>query len=216
LALLLLGSLAFAIAPVENWNVVSTGKYTQVTAANVTTEGGNVTNLDLDGNVSTEKWAGYWGDVTGEIVLSPAVGSPMFYQWTWTPADGGEVCAIAAPAGFNWASVQTIAGATIDTIWGFAAGTDDATNTLDEACNVDVAGTAVVGSDGVTTNGAGAFQTCAVGDGDDTAKGDVAFCVDIQDGGTVFNGGSGDYQLLAATDDALGATETHYFWMELD
>ncbi|MCX6768650.1 MAG: hypothetical protein NTY83_02310 [Candidatus Micrarchaeota archaeon] len=217
LALLLaMSGLAFAIAPVENWTLVSTGKYTQTPAAGYVTEGGNVTNLDLDGNVSTEKWAGYWGDVSGDIVLAPAAGGLMFYTWAWTPAEGGEVCAVAASSGFDWATVQTIAAGTIDTIWGFAVGTDDATSTLDESCDVDVAGTAVVGSDGVTTNGAGAFQTCAVGDGDDADKEDVAFCVNIQDAATVFNGGTGDYQLLAATDDAMGATETHYFWIELD
>ena len=215
LALLLaVSGLAFAIQPAQGWTVVSTGKFAPSVNASVITEGGNVTNLNLAGNVSTEKWAGYWGNVTGQIVLAPNTAN-MFYTWAWTPADGGEVCAIAAPSGFNWATVQTIAAGTIDTIWTFAAGTDDATSTLDEACNVDVAGTAVVGSAGVTTNGAGAYQTCAVGDGDDAVKGDVAFCVNMQSAGTLFNTQTGNYQLIAATDDAMGAYETHYFWMEL-
>ena len=164
--------------------------------------------------MSTEKWAGYWGNVSGNIVLSP--GTAMFYTWAWSSSDGGEVCAVAAPSGFAWATVQTIAVATIDTIWGFDAfNTDSASNTLTSACNVNVAGTAVTGSAGTTTGG-GAFETCAVGDGDDIAKQDVAFCVNITQGGALFNGLTGDYELMAATNETMGGVETHYFWMEMD
>lgn len=216
LALLLLGSLAFAIQPAESWNVISTGKYAPTGNANVTTEGGNVTNLDLAGNISTEKWAGYWGNVTGQIVLSPG-SAPLFYQWAWDSGDGGEVCAIAAASGFDWANVQATAGAAIDGIWGFSGtDTDSAASTLTESCSVDVAGTPVAGSAGITTNGA-AFQTCAVADGAaPAAKSNIAFCVNITQGGTLFNTLAGDYQLLAPADETAGTTETHYFWIELD
>jgi len=213
LGLLLVMGVSLAIQPAEGWNTGAIGKYTPGANANVTTEGGNVTELNLTGNVSTEKWAGYWGNVSGNIVLSP--GAAMFYTWAWTSADGGEVCAVAAPSGFAWATVQAVAAATIDTIWGFdTLNTDSASNTLTSACNVDVAGTSVT-SVGTTTGG-GAFETCAVGDGGGAAKGDVAFCVNITQGGALFNSLTGDYELMAATDEAAGSTETHYFWIELD
>ena len=212
LGLLLALGLAFAIQPAEGWNAGAQGKYSSSANANVTTEGGNVTPLNLTGNVSTEKWAGYWGNVSGNIVLSP--GTDMFYTWAWTSGDG-EVCAIADSSGFDWSSVQAIAAATIDTIWGFVgADTDSATSTLTSACNLDVATSSVTGV-GTTHTGSGNFETCAVGDGDDVAKQDVAFCVNISSA-ALFNGQTGDYELLAATDEALGATETHYFWVELD
>jgi len=213
LGLLFVMGVSLAIQPAENWNAGTPGKYTPSANANVTTEGGNVTPLNLSGNVSTEKWAGYWGNVSGNIVLSP--GTDMFYTWSWSSAAGGEVCAIAAPSGFAWSTVQAIATVTIDNIWTFTGtDTDSATSTLTSACNVDVAGNPVT-SVGTTTGG-GAFETCAVGDGDDTLKEDVAFCVNITQAGSLFNGQSGDYELLAATDEDAGTTETHYFWLEMD
>ena len=213
-ALLLFAGLAFAIQPAEDWQVGAQGRYTQIVQANVTTEGGNVTELNLSSNISTEKWAGYWGNVTGEIVLAPN-NADMFYTWAWTSADGGEVCAVAATSGFNWAAVQTIAAATIDTIWFFDGGdTDSAVNTIPNACNLGVAGATPVGTGNYT--GVGGFETCAVGDGDDAAKSDVAFCVNITNSGSLFNGLSGDYELLTATNETAGASETHYFWLELN
>jgi len=217
LALLLMGSLAFAIAPVESWTLGGTGKYTQTPAAGYVTEGGNVTNLNLTGNVSTEKWAGYWGNVSGLIVLAPAAGAPLFYSWIWNSGNGGEVCAVAAASGFDWSTVQAVTGPEIDVVWNFlGADTDSADNTLSGACTMNVAGTLVTTSEGVTTNG-GAFQTCPVADqAVPAAKTDIAFCVNIAQNGALFNSQTGDYQLLTAANQTLGATETHYFWIELD
>ncbi len=212
LALLLLGSLAFAIQPAEGWNVVSTGKYTPTGSANVTTEGGNVTNLDLAGNISTEKWAGYWGNVTGEIVLTP--GTSLFYSWVWDSGNGGEVCAVAAPSGFDWSTLATPVAANIDAAFGFLTGdTDDTGNTLGNPCTVTVAGQTPSGIGDLT--GVGGFETCAISDGG-TAKANYAFCVNITQGGSLFNSATGDYELLAPTNETAGATETHYFWLELD
>jgi len=217
LALLFAASLAFAIQPAETWTLGTTGKYTQLTTASQQTEGGNVTYGNLTGNVSTEKWAGFWGNVSGNIVLAPGANQPMFYTWAWTSADGGEVCAVAAPS-FTWASVQAVGAATIDAIWGFdVLNTDSASNTLaDASCNVIVAGIAVPPSTGVTTNG-GTFETCAVADaGAPVWKDDIAFCVNITQGGTLFNSLTGDYQLLTAANETAGQYETYNFWLELD
>ena len=214
LALLLaVSGLAFAIQPAQGWTVVSTSKLTPGTNANVTTEGGNVTNLNLAGNVSTEKWAGYWGNVSGRLVLAPSSGS-LFYTWAWTSANGGEVCAVAAPSGFNWATLALPVAAQIDTAFGFLTGETDATaGTLTTGCTVGVAGQNPAGLGNYT--GVGGFQTCAISDGG-TAKANYAFCVNITQGGSLFNGATGDYELLAPTNSTAGAFETHYFWLELD
>jgi len=213
LGIILIG-LVFAIQPAESWTVGGTGKYTQQFHANVTTEGGNVTNVDLSSNISTEKWAGYWGNISGEVVLSP--GTNLFYTWAWTSANGGEVCAVAAQSGFSWSTVQATAAVAIDNIWGFS-GVDNAANTLNDAsCNVFVAGNPIVGSTGSFT-GVGGFETCAVADGaGPVAKSDIAFCANITQNGALFNGQPGDYELLAATNETAGGFETHYFWLELD
>jgi len=211
LTLAVLG-MAFAVAPASDWTAGTPGKYVPSVTANVTTEGGNVTPLNLTSNVSTEKWAGFWGDVAGNLVLSD--GTSSFFTWVWDPANGGEVCAIEAASGFDWSGVTTPTASDIDTIWGLVGtDTDSAANTLLASCNVDVAGSSV---NGLGNDTAGGFTTCAISDGDDTLKEDYAFCTDISDGATLFNGLTGDYELMVPTDDALAATETVYFWLELD
>jgi len=214
-ALLFLVSGVFAIQPAESWNIGAIGRYTQIGQANVTTQGGNVTNLNLSGNMSTDKWAGFWGNVSGGIVLSS--GTNIFYSWAWTPAMGGEVCAIAAPSGFSWTGIQAITAAAVNSVWNFGAATDNATNTYKiNTCAVNVAGTAVTNTAGNTT-GVGGFTTCAVADqAVPTTKADLAFCVNITQNGNLFNGQPGNYELLVPTNSTLGSTETYYFWVELD
>ncbi len=214
IALLLLAGLAFAIQPAESWQVGPQGKYTQVGAANVVTEGGNVTELNLSSNISTEKWAGYWGNVTGQIVLAPN-NVDMFYTWAWTSADGGEVCAVAAASGFDWSTIQAATGADIDSVWLFdVLDIDSGTNTFAAGCNVDIAGTPVNTEQAVTGGG---LETCVVADNAaPAAKDELAFCVNITAGTTLFNTLTGDYELLTAADEVAGAVETHYFWLELN
>ncbi len=213
-AVLLLAGLSFAIQPAESWDPGAQGKYTQVGNANVVTEGGNVTPLNLSSNVSTEKWAGYFGNVTGQIVLAPN-NANMFYTWTWTSTDGGEVCAVAAASGFDWSSIATAVAGDVDTVWGFDTGdTDSSTNTMTGNCNVDIAGIAV--NTACTTMPTSNLESVVVNDGATAVKSDIAFCVNITAGTALFDGSTGDYELLTAANETVGATETHYFWLELN
>ncbi len=213
LALVIGIGLLAAIQPAGGWTVVSSGNYTNTANANVTTVGGNVTNMNFNSNISTNKWAGFWGNVSGKTVLSP--GTAMFYTWTWTPTSGGDVCAVASPTGFNWAAIAITTATAINSVFGHGAATDNATNTLNDAtCSVNVAGTSVT-STGNYTGGGTAFQTCAIQDGAATAKSDFAFCVNITGAGNLFNGQTGNYELLVPTNKTLGSTETYYFWLEL-
>ena len=218
-ALLLFAGLAFAIQPAEDWDVGPQGRYTQVGQASVITEGGNVTELNLSSNISTAKWAGYWGNVTGDIVLAPN-NAQMFYTWAWTASDGGEVCAVAAASGFDWSSVQAALGSAVDTIWSFdTLDTDSGSNTLATTGSMEVAGTLVPATNCTTTGTGGGyiFETCILADNAaPTLKNELAFCVNITGAGTLFNGQTGNYELLTATNETAGSTETHYFWMELN
>ena len=217
LAFLLCGGLLFAIQPAESWTAGTQGKFLAAGQANVTTEGGNVTPLDLSSNISTEKWAGYWGNVTGEIVLAPGLGAPLFYSWTWDSGDGGEVCAVAAASGFDWSGLQGTSAAAIDGIWNFGAATDNATETFNETCSIEIAGFSIPTTDGSFTGQRVDFMTCVLADQASPAdKSDLAFCVDITQDGGLFNTFTGDYELLAPANETAGATETHYFWLELD
>lgn len=81
---------------------------------------------------------------------------------------------------------------------------------------MDIGGIVTLASAGVTTLGAGNFLTCAFDDGGAALPEDVAFCVEIQNAGGTFDGDTGDYQLLVATNETIAEFETYYFWVELD
>ena len=213
-AILLVIGFAFAIQPVGNWTLGFTGHYTPNATGNFTTSGGNVSNINLSSNISTNKWTGFWGNVSGGILLSPGAGLGNLYSWTWSPTNGGEVCAVASPYGFNWANIASVAASAIDTAWSFGAASDNATNTLTSTCSITVGGVSITGT-AANTTGLGNFRTCAVDDGTTTTKGNFAFCVDINSSGTLFNNQSGNYELMAPTNKTTGSTETYSFWMEL-
>lgn len=216
--LLFATAFAFAIQPAEEFAVGQIGRYTSTASANFTTEGGNVTELNLTGNVSTEKWAGFWGNVNGNIVLAPN-NTAFLYVWNWTPTNGGEVCAVAASSGFDWTTLNAITNAaTINTMWGFGAAADNATITFNETCtSIVINNQSVTNTIASLTGQKNDFRTCAIADsGSPSTKADVAFCVNIKDAGNLFNGQTGNYELIVPTNASLGATETYYFWLELE
>ncbi len=211
LALFLAMGVVLAIQPATDWTLVGSDRYDPTPTAAVTAQAGNVTEGDLNSTQSTDKWAGFYGDVAGSTILADSTPTP-FYTWTWTPADGGYVC--ATTGGFDWTGATDIVNSAIDTAWSFTIGNDLATDTFTDAtCNIADLG--VVGTTAVTTEGTGAFETCAIGDGAGAAKNNIAFCVGIQNGAAnLFNGGTGNYQLLTAT--TQGSTDDYNFWVQLD
>lgn len=187
---------------------------------NFTTEGGNVTDVDLEQNASTEKWAGIFGEVAGNLVLSDSTSTQYMYDWAWLQAAGGTVCASTNNAP-TWASVAAAVAGDIDTAWGFtAADADSETSTMTGTGSV-VINTATVGpSIAVTTyDGAGAstWQTVALKGLGGAAKAPFAFCVNIDTTGTAtaFDNSTADYQVMVPTNAAANTFETYYFFVEL-
>ena len=209
--LLLVFSISLAIQPVADWTSGPQQKISY-TATPFITEGGNVTELNLSANISTEKWAGLWGNISGQIMLSD--GSNTFYSWSWTSANGGVVCAQpSATADFDWTSAAAATAGDVDNAFSFATGdTDSATSTLTQSCSITISGSTVSGAAAQTASG---FQTCALKDTGTPTKGDLSFCTDISSGTTLFNSKTGDYALLLPTNENAGQTETYVFWLEL-
>lgn len=66
---------------------------------------GNVTQIDIVANVLTKAWQGYYGEITGRIVLADA-NANKFYDWNLTTPTG-EV--FASPnASINWADIKCL------------------------------------------------------------------------------------------------------------
>ena len=129
--LLLLVSASFVFAAPEGSTVTEgvseAGSGTGVDTSSI--EGGNVTYAAIESNQVTSLWAGFFGNVSGGLVLEDAA-SNSFYEWTITGWDGAVVYATSA-AVTNWAgaNIAPLANANAPAyIQG--TGTDNFTNTF--------------------------------------------------------------------------------------
>ncbi|MCP4647680.1 MAG: hypothetical protein GY852_08095 [bacterium] len=210
--LVLCSGMTFAIGNATTTEVAQSGYDGETAAGSILTEGGNVSETDIGANQSTEKWAGFFGNVSGQLVLAEAAASPYMYSWTYS-GTGGEVCA-SIDTNFPWADLQATLNATIDSVWGFDPNdADSANNTMTDTTGTVVVDAQTETSTAVTTEGN--WQTVALGDGTEAATSDFAFCVNITSGGTNFKGGTSDYQLMVPANETVATYETYYFYVEL-
>ena len=199
-----------------NVTVGNTSRYSyNVSAGNITTEGGNVTNVSLDTNESTDRWAGFYGNITGNIILSKSnLGSNM-YTWFWNPLLGGVVCTSTNSTPFTM--IAGAAATEIDSAWSFPANvTDSAANTfLNDSCALEFGASTVSNASYADTGSPGGFVTCAFKQQNYPAKGDMLFCTNITQNGPLAVGGTGDFEMMVPTTSGAGVFETYYFYVNL-
>jgi len=222
-AVLLFG-VTFAMENASVVNSSNQGRYSYVTVAgNVTTEGGNVTEVNISSNASTEKWVGFYGNVTGNVLLSKGTGTAL-YVWTWSPAESGEVC-VSVNSAFNyWSTLATATATNIDAAFGFttSADPDTASKTLVDTCSMSFTArgaTPISGIGNYTNNYAGnpTWETCAFDRGAESSQGDYVFCVNISSSKTVAPVNANyNYQVMAPISDTPGYTGPYYFYVELE
>lgn len=185
------------------------------TGVNWTTEGGNVTDMNLTTNASTEKWAGVYGNVTGTLILSEFAAPAYMYEWTYNVASGGEVCASVAAAP-DWTNFAAAVMTAVDTAWGFdSADADSVNSTATGDLTLNISGVAAT-SNATTIQGssdflAGIFQASTTSND----KADFVICTAINAAGTNYLGDNVNFELMLPTNDAAGTFEEYYFFMEL-
>jgi hypothetical protein len=87
-------------------NISSSGRNPANTApVTVQAEAGNVTAVVIDGTKVTEAWQGYYGNITGTIVLDDA-NNATFYDWS-LPDPTGEIYA-SNYSSVTWSNVYCI------------------------------------------------------------------------------------------------------------
>ncbi|MBD3389940.1 hypothetical protein GF415_03230 [Candidatus Micrarchaeota archaeon] len=200
-----------------NVTFISTGRFIpNITAGNISTEGGNVSSVNLDSNLSTEKWAGFYGNTTGTLHLAEENDTQFMYTWNWTSASGGLVCASTASA-VTTMNATGARGADIDSAWGFSPGaTDSGANTFSNPnCTLSFGGIFLSGADYADTGASGGFRTCAYKSEFTPSKDEMVFCVNITQNGQFFNGEQGDYEMMVPTPYAQSTFETYFFYMNL-
>ena len=69
-----------AISGAQTAGVNVNSRWSGSTASYNATQGGNITMLNLSMTSLTTRWAAYWGNVTGTIILGTATNN--IYQWS--------------------------------------------------------------------------------------------------------------------------------------
>jgi len=202
--------------------VTREGLYQGVGATD-TARGGFITDINLDVVQRTAKWQGYYGNVSGDIRLTDSAGNIM-YKWTWDVSLGGEVLATTNTSIPPWESLDTNNTAAftemITSLWGWdASQSDNATNTLNTAVTITIAGDSSLVMNATTADmllltGQG-WRSGAIATLNPTAKAHYVFVGLIMKGKTAFDGTTKDFQMIVPVGDVPSATETYYFYVEL-
>lgn len=210
IVLLMLVVLALSISLVAaapeggDTTVGTSGSGTTTEYTNVTIDGGDVTYVDVNSDVVTSKWAGFYGNLSGTLFLSD--GTNNFYEWSLSTLTGGVVYA-ANTTVTDWTGT-TIAPMDNAGAPSFVNGayTDNFTNTFTGSEAFVSASLNEASTPYATTLGAGAFKTYAL------KSGSVGIWAGlVVENGTSFTGGEADYQILLPAQ-----TSTQYsFYVEL-
>lgn len=192
------------------------------------TQGGNITAINIGVSTLTGKWASYYGNVSGTLILGD--GTSNVYSWTWASGTGGKVC-VSTNSTFNFTGAHNITnGSGIDTAWGFTVSDVDSGNNTYNAnlgstsrwgCNLSFAQGIVYNTSNITLKGSSTFTNCLIGTNITTLVAGqtslLAFCTTIQPLTTGLNYKSkpANYEIMVATNNTPLATETYYFYAEL-
>jgi len=189
-------------------------------AGNFTIEGGNVSNVTLETNESTQKWAGTYGNVTGTLALAESNQSLFMYTWDWNSSTGGEVC-VSQNQNPAWNIWTAAIAAELDSAWGFSpTDGDSAANTFtDSSTSLSINGRSfsTTGTYTYSTGGSNIWQVGAINVTGPTAEQSFAFCVNITNSTQNYNGNPVDFQMMFPTTEGggPGPLETYYFFVEL-
>jgi hypothetical protein len=192
-------------------------------SGSLTTEGGNITNADISGTTLTDRWAAFWGTISGTINLTD--GTYNVYTWAWTPANGGIVC-LSTNSSTSFESVTAggaPAVAAVDTRFQLGPSTvaDTAAKTFTTtSCTLPFSDGNITSAANVTD--VAGWDTCLVTDGATAAETDFAFCQVIKNSGSSFTGASANYEVMVpttpggTTTPGTEDTETYFFYMQLN
>ena len=223
LAVIMGASIVLAMSGAGALTVGATSRWAGETASSESTQGGNITSQNLSTQTQTQKWAEFYGNITGNIVLLDTSGNntSRVFKWAWTSSSGGEVCLTQAQAG-NFDVVGTTSASSINSAWSLGSAADNASNTYNLTnCSMNLAGGQVTATADAQIQGYSTFHSCAlsIGTGLSSSKSSYAFCSNISASGKNFNNTTSNYEVLVPISPGSTsgiATETYYFYAELN
>lgn len=188
----------------------------QSSPGQVTTQGGNITTVNLSAYQITGKWAGFYGNISGDIRLADSSGN-IFYRWTVSDPTGSVVYVCSGTVN-DWTTTNIQPLYSTDSLLPsfLKSGVDsfNVTFTLQEQFtsasltinNVNYTYTYSNNNPGTT------FKTYALKANNENV---LIWAGKAVQGGTSFKGTVVDYQVLAGVPQQYPNTVTFYFYLEL-
>lgn len=175
-----------------------------------TSQGGYITEINITQlNTQTQKWQGFYGNVTGNIYLKGSAGLSMF-NWT-VNLTNTYVYATTNTTGNNYSGLKNATPSELDTLWGFGAVTDKINGTyVASADDPTFVGIPLTNTYNATT--VAGFVDYVIQDvSASPAKVNVLWAAKIYEDKTNFKGTTSDFELLVPS----LASEVYYFYLEI-
>jgi hypothetical protein len=202
----------------------SKGRRADSAAKNISAYAGNVTELIISATTVTDVWQGYFGNITGTVVLDDANNKSMYAWQDLSPA--GEIFAVRTASAVTWASIECadlVAIAAEEIALNITAGEKDGINeTFNRTSTTDIyVGTQPVAdctfSQYLYENDAASvssnFEELLLHDGTY-----MVYTAIINQDKTGYDNAAHDFQLMVPEDGHNGDTSTtnYYFYVELN
>ena len=189
---------------------VEKGHYVPPTPQSVSVISGNVTEANLTAVMSTYRWAGLFGTVSGTIVLADSSNN-FFYNWTG--AKGVLVYASTANS-ITWSSLADATNADMPAWLTTAGAVDNYTSTFTGAAeNIGSLIFTTLTSDYAAPYPTGSgWRTYSLTDGTN-----LVWAAKVVEDTAAYNGQTVDYELLLPEDGTANdaTASTYYLWVEL-
>ena len=231
--LLAIVAAAFVLAeptgPTSPITPISTGRYSTSSAQTHGAIAGNVTEINLNANTITQSWQGYFGNITGTVVLGDSSNN-TFYDWSLSSPQG-EIYATRLASTPTWATVGCANSTHInseDTALGIDQANDaDAVNKT--FLNTTNFSPFYVGSVLINQSSQNCYATYLYNNTgaqstyfpevllSDTA-GNMIYTGLVENNAMGFNNRTHDFEILVGENGHSGdaATTTYYFYLELE
>jgi hypothetical protein len=190
----------------------------------ISAQGGNITQVNIEAITITKSWQGYYGNITGNIVLEDG-NNNSFYSWGNSSSMAGEVYATRNST-IQWQNIRCLNGAertAEETYLGqFAGSGDSITNTFNKTAHPSFyVGTVPIGnntcfSTNVNVNGStqnDSFYQLLLSDDANNS----VYTTIIENKKNAFNGQIADFQLMVGENEHTGneGPTSYYFFVEL-
>lgn len=200
---------------------ISSSRFGTQAAKSTTAYAGNVTEFNLNATSITQTWQGYFGNITGRIVLGNSANQSM-YDWTLA-SPNGEIYASRAllPTWSSIACANTANQTAEDVTLGSTGKADAVVNTFTAASHTGfyvgsvqiVTNTCNTTKPYVNTGVSGAFEEVLLSDGTN-----LVYTALLEQNVLGFDGRTHDFEMLVGEDghDGNVAPTTYYFFLELE